>query len=170
MTTEKQDALVNVHVGATLSASNAPVTSDLSPIVSPSLDGDMPSDALAYLAQLRRSKSRSGAMSHAHVSEYQINTWRKYYPGFVRLEHDIELSSAGVELAKAHIKANALPVAEAMVSRATGTSNQAQRAGETVLEVAGVIEKQPLITINTQVQALSLELARTQAEEDKPHV
>ena len=166
MTSEKQDALVNV----TADANGEMGTTSLSPIVPlPLSPTDLPHEALQYLIALRHHSTERKAMQYEHVGPVIVERWRRAYPAFVSMERDIELSHAGVELAKAHIKANALPVAEAMVSRATGTTNQAQRAGETVLEVAGVIEKQPLITINTQVQALSLELAKAQVEEDKPH-
>ena len=129
-----------------------------------SLNKRLSTEQRRFLQMLCSGLEQRLCLENLHIDSATYFHW-KQNPIFLAWERDIErdVTLVGPKLAKEIMLTNAANVAEVMTSRALDkNARDSQRAGETILEVAGVISKQANVTIPVTVQNVSLMLAQYQ--------
>lgn len=118
-----------------------------------------------YFRARLRGLDEGMALKQTLCSSAELFAW-KQQPEFLAFDRLVskELAIAGPKAARELMLESSYSVVETMVKRATDIDRRdSQRAGETILEVAGVITKTPSVIINNSVQQLSARLMQSQA-------
>lgn len=133
---------------------------------------DLPPEAFELLDDVEQGKHERNLdwiLKERGIDSETLLTWKQCAPYRNALARARTSAIDKPEQSRAYAKGNALRVMRTIVDRARDSkAKDSQRAGETVLEIAGVITKQVNVMIPVQVQNVSLMLAQYQQVEAKP--